>query len=532
MKSIKSILIVALLQLSVYSAKAEDQLFNVTKHLDIFNSIVTQLNMFYVDSIDIKRSVELGIDAILEDLDPYTEYYSEEDMGDLKLMTTGKYGGIGSLIRMRKDSTVMIAEPYAGMPAAEVGLQVGDILLQIDTVNLKGKFTNEVSELLRGEPGTTFTLKIQRPNEEGIREFKIKRRNIKLPALPYYTLIRPGIGYINLTQFTEGCWKEVRNAIIELKEKGAKSIILDLRGNGGGLIGESINIVNLFVEKGKKVVETKGKVEEIHNTYTTQRDPLDLKIPVVVLVNGTTASASEIVSGSLQDFNRAVVVGTKTYGKGLVQSTRELPFNGSLKLTTAKYYLPNGRCIQAIDYKQRRDSKSNEAKRDSTGGITPDIIIKHDTLSNMLFYLSNDDIITDWGTKYMHSHTQLPAVKDFYVTNEDMAELLQMAKDKDFKYDRLSEKRLEDLKKMAQFEGYYDDAKEEFEALEKKLEHNLDRDFEINKKDIRRLMSLEIVKRYAYQAGSIEESLKNDEDLEKAIEVLSNPTEYQKILKR
>ena len=532
MKFLKSLLVVASLHLSVGTAKADEHLFDLSKHLDIFNSIVTHLHMFYVDSIDIKRSVELGIDAMLQDLDPYTEYYSEEDMGDLKLMTTGKYGGIGSLIRMRKDSTVMIAEPYAGMPAAEVGLQVGDVLLQIDTINLKGKFTNDVSELLRGEPGTTITLKVQRPNEEGIREFKIKRRSIKLPALPYYTMVRPEVGYINLTQFTEGCANEVRNAIIELKEKGAKSIILDLRGNGGGLIGESINIVNLFVEKNKKVVETKGKVDDINHTYNTQFEPLDLKIPVVVLVNGSTASASEIVSGSLQDFNRAVVIGTKTYGKGLVQSTRELPFNGSLKLTTAKYYLPSGRCIQAIDYKQRRDSKSSEAKRDSTGGITPDIIVKHDTLSNMLFYLSNDDILTDWGTNYMQSHSQLPSVADFQITDEDMNDLLQMAKDRNFKYDRMSEKRLEDLKKMAQFEGYYDDAKDEFDALEKKLEHNLERDFEINKKDIRRMMALEIVKRFAYQAGSIEESLKDDEDLKKALEVLNNPAEYQKILKR
>ncbi len=523
---------VALVQIATITAKADDHLFEVSKNLDIFHSIVTQLDMFYVDSIDIKRSIELAIDAILEDLDPYTEYYSEEDMGDLKLMTTGKYGGIGSLIRMRKDSTVMIAEPYEGMPAAEVGLQVGDILLQIDTIDLKGKVTNEVSELLRGEPGTTFTLKIQRPNEEGTRDFRIKRRNIKLPALPYYTLIRPEIGYINLTQFTEGCAKEVKNAIIELKEKGAKSLILDLRGNGGGLIGESINIVNLFVEKDKQVVETKGKIEGAHNIYTTKQEPLDLKIPVVVLVNGTTASASEIVSGSLQDFNRAIIVGTKTYGKGLVQSTRELPFNGSLKLTTAKYYLPSGRCIQAIDYKQRRDSKSHETKRDSMGGITPDVIIKHDTLTNMLFYLSNDDIITDWGTKYIQTHSQLPDVAHFAITDDDMAELLQMAKDKNFKYDRLSEKRLEDLKKMAQFEGYYEDAKAEFEALEKKLEHNLDRDFEINKNDIRKLMAMEIVKRYAYQSGTIEQSLKEDTDLEKAIDILANPAEYQELLKR
>ena len=532
MKLFKPTLIFTLLCTCSLTAKADEHQFELSKNLDIFHSIFTQLDMFYVDSMDIKRSMLIGIDAILEDLDPYTEYYSEEDMGDLELMTTGKYGGIGSLIRMRKDSTVIIAEPYAGMPAAEVGLQVGDKLLQIDTIDLKGKVTSEVSNLLRGEPGTTFTLKVQRPNENGIREFRIKRRNIKLPALPFYSLVQPEIGYLRLTQFTDGCSKELGNAITELKEKGAKSLILDLRDNGGGLIGEAIDIVNFFVEKNKNIVETKGKIEEAHHTYTTRHAPLDLNIPLVILVDGSTASASEIVSGALQDLKRAVVIGARTYGKGLVQSTRGLPYNGSLKLTTAKYYLPSGRCIQAIDYKQRRNSKTTVAKRDSLGGIMPDISIEHDTLSNMLFYLSNDDIIVDWGIEYMQAHEQLPPVSEFHVTDTDLADLLQMAKEKNFKYDRMSEKRLEELKKMAIFEGYYDDAKAEFDALEKKLEHNLDRDFEINKNSIRKLMEAEIVKRYAYQAGLIEQSLKDDNDLKKAIEVLSTPKEYQKILLR
>ena len=532
MKLFKTTLILILLNFSSLTSKADEHLFELAKNLDIFHSIVTQLDMFYVDSIDLKRSVMIGIDAILEDLDPYTEYYSEEDMEELEIMTTGKYGGIGSLIRMRKDSTVIIAEPYAGMPAAEAGLQVGDVLLQIDTIDLKGKVTSDVSELLRGEPGTTFTLKFQRPGESSTREINIKRRSIKLPSLPYYGMVKPEIGYLKLTQFIDGCSRELSAAISDLKEKGAKSLVLDLRGNGGGLIGEAINIVNLFVEQNKPVVETKGKVEGAHSTYTTRNKPLDLDIPVVILVDGTTASASEIVSGALQDFNRAVIVGSRTYGKGLVQSTRNLPYNGSLKLTTAKYYLPNGRCIQAIDYKQRRNSKSSETKRDSLGGIAPDIEVKHDTLTNMLFYLSTDDVLIDWGTKYMQTHQDLPAVADFQITDTDLADLLQMAKDKNFKYDRMSEKRLEDLKKMAIFEGYYDDAKEEFEALEKKLEHNLERDFERNKDDIRKIMAAEIVKRYAYQAGLIEESLKDDEDLTKAIEILTSPTEYQRILKR
>ncbi|MBQ9362971.1 MAG: S41 family peptidase [Bacteroidaceae bacterium] len=511
------------LQSSPFTLHAQDHPFDVAKHLDIFNALYRELDLFYVDSIDVHRSMLIGIDAMLEDLDPYTEYYSEEDMGDLKMITTGKYGGIGSIIRMKKDSTVIIGEPYANMPAAEVGLQVGDVLLQIDTIDLKGKVTSEVSELLRGEPGTTFTLKVQRPGENLPQEFRITRRNIKVPAIPYYGILPQGdVGYISLTQFTEGCSQDVATAIAELKDKGAKSLILDLRGNGGGLINEAVSIVNLFVKKDTKIVETKGKVESANATYTTRREPIDTNIPLVILVNGSSASASEIVSGALQDFHRATIIGTRTYGKGLVQSTRQLPYNGGLKLTTAKYYLPSGRCIQAIDYKQRREAKTDKAaSRDSLGGILPDIVMHHDTLANMLYYLSNDDVLVDWGTHYMQTHPQLPAVKDFQITDTDFNELRQMAKDADFKYDRLSEKRLEDLKKMAKFEGYYDDAKPEFDALEKKLEHNLDRDFDIHQHDIRKIMAQEVVKRFAFQAGCVEESLKDDEDINKAIETLA-----------
>jgi len=514
---------------------AQDHAFDVSKHLDVFNALYRELDLFYVDSLDAHRSILIGIDAMLEDLDPYTEYYSEEDMGDLKMMTTGKYGGIGSIIRMRKDSTVIIGEPYANMPAAEVGLQVGDVLLQIDSIDLKGKLTSDVSELLRGEPGTTFCLKVQRPGETQPREFSITRRNIKVPAIPYYGLLPSAqsaqVGYISLTQFTEGCSSDVAAAIEELKAKGAKALILDLRGNGGGLIGEAINIVNLFVQKDLKIVETKGKVASANATYTTRFTPIDTEIPLAILVNGSSASASEIVSGSLQDLHRAVIIGTRTFGKGLVQSTRELPFNGGLKLTTAKYYLPSGRCIQAIDYKQRREAKSGTtARRDSLGGITPDVELKHDTLANMLYYLSNDDVLLDWGTRYMQTHQQLPAVKDFQITDADFNDLRQMAKEAGFKYDRQSEKRLEDLKRMAKFEGYYDDAKPEFDALEKKLEHNLDRDFDIHQRNIRKIMAQEVVKRFAYQAGSVEESIKDDEDVNKAVELFGTPVQFKKLL--
>lgn len=525
--------------------KSTEHQFEVAKNLNIFNSLYRELDMLYVDTLDAHKLITIGIDAMLESLDPYTEYYAEEDMGDLKMMTTGKYGGIGSVIRLRKDSTVIIHEPYQDMPAAQVGLKVGDIIKKIDDKEItKSMNTSDVSNMLRGEPGTTFVLTVQRPGEKKTRQFKVTRQSIKVPAIPY-TGIYGTTGYISLNQFTEGCGKDVRKHVISLKEKGAKNIVLDLRNNGGGLLSEAVDIVNLFVPKGTKIVETKGKIQNAQSTYITKNEPLDLDIPLVVLVNGSSASASEIVSGSLQDLDRAVIVGQKTFGKGLVQSPRDLPYNSSFKLTTSKYYIPSGRCIQAIDYKQKREGKKSEAEDDSLkhifhttggrvvkdgGGITPDVTVHIDTLANLLFYLSNDDNIIDWGTKYMSEHPTLPAVKDFAITDADFEEFKQMAIKNGFKYDRLSVKSLAELKKVAEFEGYYEEAKAEFEALEKKLDHNLARDFDNFKKDIKRLMSLEIVKRYAFQSGQAEEALKEDEAFAKAISIASDTNEWNKIL--
>lgn len=545
-------IIILSLCLSLTCVRAqEDRTFEISKNLDLFNSTFRELSMFYVDTLDAKRCIEIAIDAMLYDLDPYTEFYAEEDFKNLRMLTTGKYGGMGSIIRMRKDSTVMIAEPYEGMPAAEVGLQVGDVILSIDGEDMKGKAVSDVSEKLRGEPGTSFVLRVQRPGEKKPREFKITRRVIKMPALPYQGLLTANseVGYINLSQFTEGCAKDVRRSVISLKEKGAKALVLDLRGNGGGLLNEAVDIVNLFVPKNTKIVETKGKVSSACRTYTTSAEPLDLSTPLVVLVDGNSASAAEIVSGSLQDLDRAVIVGTRTFGKGLVQSTRELSYGSSIKLTTSKYYIPSGRCIQAIDYKERRDkNKSNAAaSADSTShtfhtaggrevrdgkGILPDVEIKHDTLANMLFYLSNDDVLVDWATDYMRSHPQLPAAQDFTITDADMDALLRRMKDADFKYDRISEKKFQELVKSAKFEGYYDESRDLFDALEKCLSHNLERDFNINRDEIRKLMAHEVIKRYAYQAGTIQYSLRNDPDLDKAIELLTNLQQYKKILNK
>lgn len=545
-------LILALALLMPAHAQNEHS-FSVSKNLDIFNSIYRQLDLFYVDSLEADKIVRVGIDAMLNELDPYTSYYPEEDMQDLKMMTTGKYGGVGSIIRQRKDSTgVIIFEPYPDMPAAEVGLQVGDLMLEIDGKSLKGQNTSEVSEQLRGEPGTTFVLKVQRPGEKKTREFKITRRNIKKSALPYYGMYG-NAGYIHLTEFIENCSKDVRKAFINLKEQGAKTLILDLRDNHGGLLTEAVDIVNLFVPKGLTIVETRGKLLAASSKYVTNNEPLDLDVPIVVLVNKETASAAEIVAGALQDLDRAVIVGNSTFGKGLVQSPRDLPYNGSIKLTTAKYYIPSGRCVQAIDYKKEREAAElyrTTGKRINTkdsiahktfhtaggrevtegSGVKPDIDVAHDTLSNIVFYLSDDDVLVDWGTRYFQKHPSIPAVRDFALTDADYEDFKDMVKASGFKYDRLSVKRLEDLTKTMRFEGYYEEAKDLLESLEAKLAHNLDKEMDRKKADILKIMSLEVVKRYYYQAGMAEEALKGDKDLEKAIEIVSDQSEYNKIL--
>ncbi|MBO4451633.1 MAG: S41 family peptidase [Bacteroidaceae bacterium] len=539
----------------------DDRTFSVLKNLDVFHNIYRNLDAFYVDTLDADKVIKVGIDAMLHSLDPYTEYYPEEDQSELKMLTQAKYGGIGSVIRMMKDSTVIIAEPYEGMPAAEVGLQVGDVLLKVDDKDLKGMGTPEVSNLLRGEPGTTFVLKFQRPNESKPREVKITRQNIKLSPIPYYGLLNSqlsttlnsqpstlnsNIGYINLSQFTNDCYSDVRKAIISLKSQGAKSLIFDLRGNPGGALDQAVRIVNLFVPKDITIVETKGKVQGGNQTYKTMDQPLDEEIPIVVMVNNNSASASEIVAGSLQDLDRAVILGSRTYGKGLVQSIRELPYNGNLKLTTAKYYIPSGRCIQEIDYKQKRErSNQKDATADSTvyrtrngrpvlsgKGIKPDVEVEHDTLQNIVYYLSNEDVLINYGTKYCQTHPAPKSVADFKLTDADFEDFKKMVIESDFKYDRLSEKRLEDLKKVAEFEGYYEDAKAEFDALEAKLTHNLSHELDHHAKDIRSLISLEIIKRYFFESGSVQEMLKDDTDLPRAIEILSNMEEYNKILNK
>ena len=527
------------------TTKTTDHNFEIAKNLDIFNSLYRELDIFYVDSLDANKVVRAGIDAMLEELDPYTVYYPADETGELRTMTTGKYGGIGSIIRMRKNKDVIIYEPYENMPAAEVGLKVGDVLKKIDGVDLTGKDTEQCSSMLRGDPGTTFILEVLRPGEHKNRSFKITRRNIKLPAITVTAILDNDKGYINLNSFTEGCSQDVRRAIISLKEQGAKSIVLDLRENGGGLLQEAVNIVNLFVPKGEEIVSTKGKLSSVNSVYRTTAEPLDLNIPLVVLVNGSTASAAEIVSGALQDLDRAVVVGARTYGKGLVQSPRELPYNATVKLTTSKYYIPSGRCIQAIDYKTVRELQNTGRIPDSLtnvfhtaggrevrdgGGIKPDVEVRHDTVSNLLFYLSNDDVLIDFATEYCKAHSRPASVEEFSISDADFNNFKDFVSKAGFSYDRLSDRRLQDLRKVAEFEGYYEGAKEEFDALAKKLEHNIDREFSHFKKEICLLLSQEIVKRWFFQKGVIMNQLKDDTDFEEAKKILGDPSLYKSIL--
>lgn len=531
---------------SLFSFKGDNRNFQISKNLDIFNSVFKELDLFYVDTIDPEKVISVGIKAMLEQLDPYTVYYPEDQSEDLKMMTTGKYAGIGSVIRFhKKKNHVVIAEPYENMPAAEVGLRAGDVLLEIDGKDLSGKSTSEVSDMLRGEAGTSFMLKVERPGTLQPIEFKITRKNVQTPAVPYYGMMDEQVGYILLSSFTENCSRDVRRALIDLKQKGATSLVLDLRGNHGGLMGEAVEILNLFLPKGVEVLSTKGKLKQASSVSKTTKEPLDVSMPLAVLVDEESASASEIVAGALQDLDRAVIVGTRTYGKGLVQIIRDLPYSGNLKITTSKYYIPSGRCVQAINYQNRDAIGRPERIPDSLthvfhtatgrevrdgGGVTPDIIVKEEKLPTMLYYLVNDDVLFDYATDYCLKNPVIATPETFTLSDEDYADFKEQVKKSDFTYDKESEKALKALKEIAGIEGYIEDASPEFEALERKLTHNLERDLDHFSKDIKRLIEDEIIKRNYFQKGAIIQQLKDDSDLKEAIRILADQTAYKKVL--
>ncbi len=549
MKKVLISLLMVLLAAPAFAQIDRDHDFKTAKNMDIFNSIYKNLDLMYVDTLDAEEVVGNGIKAMLGSLDPYTTYYPEEKVNELKNMLTGKYAGVGAVVRYNFQlQRVCISEPYENMPAAEVGLKKGDIILSIDNEDMTNKDVAYVSDHLRGDPGTSFIIKVKRPSTGKTLKMKITRRTIQMPFLPYYGMLEGGFGYINFNSFTDNCAKDVRRAFIDLKKQGAKGLVFDLRNNGGGSVSEAVSIINMFLPKGKTVLKMQGKLQRSNKEYKTSVEPVDSVMPMVVLVNGNSASASEIMSGSLQDYDRAIILGTRTYGKGLVQTTMDLPYNGQMKLTTAKYYIPSGRCVQALNYKHSKggyvehvpDSltkvfyTANGREVRDGGGVKPDVEVKPDSLPNIAFYLAgardSNEVMLNYEVDYIAKHPTIAPAKDFALTDADYDEFKARVLKADFKYDRETEKYLKDLEKLAKFEGYYDDAKPEFEALKKKLSHNVAKDLDYNKEYIKQLLENEIVAAYYFQAGAIQNSLRYDKQIKEAVKLLNSPEEYSKIL--
>ncbi len=538
------------LAMPAWAQKEKNHDFVVAKNMDVFTSIYKNLDMMYVDTLDADEVIGNGINAMLRSLDPYTEYYPESEVKELKNMLTGKYAGIGSVVRYNYQlGYTVINEPYEGMPAQEAGLKKGDIILSINDSTMKGKEVSYVSDRLRGEPGTSFILKVKRPSTGKVMKVKLTRRTIQMPFLPYYGLLDGGIGYINFNSFTDQCAKDVRRAFIDLKKQGAKKLVFDLRNNGGGSVSEAVSIVNMFLPKDKVVLTMKGKLQRANNEYKTTVEPIDTLMPIVVLVSGNTASAAEILSGSLQDYDRAIILGTRTYGKGLVQATMDLPYNGQMKLTTSKYYIPSGRCVQALNYKHAKGGYVEHVPDSLTkvfytaggrevrdgGGVKPDVEVKPDSLPNIAYYLAgardSNELMLNYEVDYIAKHPTISPAKDFALTDADYEEFKARVLKADFKYDRETEKYLKDLMKLARFEGYYDDAKPEFDALAKKLSHNVAKDLDYNKQYIKRLLENDIVAAYYYQGGAIRNSLRYDKQVKEAVRLLNTPEEYKKLLR-
>ncbi len=530
-------------------AQVKDNRFEVSKNLDILNALVKEVEMFYVDTVDVEKTVRRGINSMLGGLDPYTEYIPEEEMGDFKQMVTGEYGGIGSYIRQRnKNGGAMIAEPFEGMPAAEAGLKAGDLILAVDTIDVSKMQSDKVSELLKGVPNSKMTLTIQRPGEKKPRKFEIIRKKVVVDQVTWYGVRNDSVGYIYLKGFTDKSAQEVKDAFTDLKKNhNIKSLVLDLRNNGGGILDGAVQIVGMFTPKGTEVVSTKAKNPAMNRTYRTPVEPIDTVMPIAVLINGGSASAAEILSGGLQDMDRAVLVGQRSFGKGLVQAPRELPYNGSLKVTISKYYIPSGRCIQQMDYTHRKEDGSVEAIPDSLtsvfytkngrpvrdgGGVRPEFEVEEPKMPTMMYYLAVDTVLMDYVTEWVQKHETIPPVEEFELSDEDFEAFKAYASEKKFTYDRQSEKALKNLKEVAEFEGYLDEDSTLFKALEEKLTPNLNRDFDRFKKEVKKLLSAEIVKRYYYQKGELIFNLRDDEVLNKALEVLADPEMYRKALEK
>lgn len=544
-KAVIAIVGICLLSISFYSFKQDDKNFQIAKNLDIFYTLFRELNLFYVDDVNPDKLVKTSIDKMLESLDPYTNYISEDDVEDFRFMTTGEYAGIGALISKQKEK-IVIAEPYEGFPAHKSGLKAGDVLLEVAGKSTAKLSTEDVSNLLKGPAGKTVTLKVERLGEKKPLNIDIVREKIQIDPVPYYGMLDKETGYIRLSNFTSDCTERVKAAFLDLKEKqGAKALVLDLRSNPGGLLMEAVRVSNLFIPKGQEIVSTKGKVKQWDKVYKATENALDTVMPIAVLVNRGSASASEIVAGAIQDLDRGMIVGTRTFGKGLVQTTRDLSYNAKLKITTAKYYMPSGRCIQALDYTHRNEDGSVGAIPDSLiskystrkgrivfdgGGVAPDVTVKDETLSSLSANLITQSVVFNYATYFNSKTDKVAPPEEFKVTDEMYGDFMQFVKkQEDFKYESKTEEEFDKLLEVAKKEKYYDVSKEEFDALKIRLAHDIDKDLVNFKDEVSEILTDEIISRYYYQKGAIKAALKDDEDVEKALEILHTPDGYASI---
>ena len=537
-------ILLALAVTFTFAFNKDEKDFEMSKGLDLYYSVLRELNMFYVDTIQPEQLIKSSIDEMLKGLDPYTTYISETDMSDFKFATTGEYGGIGALIAQR-DEYVIISDPYEGNPAEKSGLKAGDKLIEANGNDLKGKKVSDVSDVLKGTPGTDLHLKVERYGVKKPIDISIERAKIVISPVPVAHMLNDTTGYIRLTSFTDKASKAMLEALLTLKNEGAKSLILDLRSNPGGLLGEANKIVNMFVPKGQTVVYTKGKVSQWDKVYKATQDPVDTMMPLAILVNSESASASEIVAGALQDIDRAVIVGRRTFGKGLVQTTRSLGYNSQLKLTTAKYYVPSGRCIQALDYSHRNDDGSVGKIPDSLisifhtkggrevkdgGGVMPDLEYDYSKPGNITYALIRDYAVFDFATQYYTAHPSIASINDFNFTDQDYEDFKSFIAEKDFTYETNSEDALKALKKMAELESYDALIADEVASLEEKLKHNVAKDLDVFKPEITGLIRMEIAKRYFYQKGGYLEALKDDKWVTQATKLVQSPEKYKSIL--
>lgn len=545
--------VAVLLPLTLSAQKrAANHNFEVAKNLDIFNALYRDLDLYYVDTLNAQTNIDNAANYMLQMLDPYTEYYAEDNTNALRELTTGKYAGIGAVTSFRADlQRCVVNQPLAGMPADQAGVLAGDVILAIDgnaiepctstDKQVQAEYATQVSSKLRGEAGTTFELKVRRPGINKLLTFKITRRSIVRPSVTLATIASDSVGYICLSQFIEGTSNEIRRALVDLKQHGARSLILDLRDNPGGVMEEAVKTVNLFVPRGREVVTTRGKVKEMNHTYKTTLDAQDTDLPIVVLTDAGSASAAEITSGALQDYDRALIMGRRTYGKGLVQQSRELPYKTVLKLTTAKYYIPSGRCVQAYKFENGYpvhlpDSLTKEFRtangrivRDG-GGITPDVMVKTDSLPTLLVDLAASDQFFDYCVNYRNTHATIAGPREFHITDAEYADFCAYMKKHKFTYDRKSLQVFKLLRQTARYEGYDTEAAAELDALEKKLQHNEDFDFKRWEKEIRRVIESGIIERYYYESGRGEYELQTDKDVRQAIDMLHNRKQMHKIL--